>query len=116
MFFKDMALTSAIRIASLLVALTLVPLQFDMMKKNLKQNGKITGGLQKVYAKTLNFALHHKLVALLLVAALFAGSVVLAATSIKVTSSRYHHQHHYDCMRRDNEAIDQKNIGIDRTA
>jgi multidrug efflux pump subunit AcrB len=116
MFVKDMALTICYSLlASLLVALTLVPaFSSTMMKKNLKQNGKITGGLQKVYAKTLNFALHHKLVALLLVAALFAGSVVLAATSIKVTFFPDITTNTITIVCAvDNEAIDQKNIGID---
>jgi len=115
MFVKDMALTICFSlVASLLVALTLVPaFSSTIMKKHMKQSGKATGRLQKVYAKTLNFALHHKLIALLLVTALF-GVSIMAALSLNMTLFPDITTNNITIVCAiDNEAIDAKNMGID---
>lgn len=75
--FTDMALTITFSLlASLIVALTLVPMATStILKKPAKPDTKVLFFIKKSYARSLNFFLKHKAVPLILVAVLFAGSV-----------------------------------------
>lgn len=77
--FTDMALTISFSlIASLVVALTLVPMATStFIKKPAKTDSKVFLVLKKGYAKSLNFALNHKVVPIVLVAILFASSILM---------------------------------------
>lgn len=75
--FTDMALTICFSLfASLLVALTLVPMASStFMTKKAKKETKAMKAILKGYAKTLNFFLRHKIVPLIIVAVLFGASI-----------------------------------------
>jgi HAE1 family hydrophobic/amphiphilic exporter-1 len=75
--FTDMGLTIAYSlIASLIIAVTLVPmLSSQMLKKNIKKEHKFFNKIQNSYSKMLNFTLNHKSIIILLVIVLFAGSI-----------------------------------------
>ena len=77
--FTDMALTITFSLlASLVVALTLVPMSTStFIKKPAKQDTKVFLKIKKAYAKTLNFALNHKAIAFIVMVVLFAGSVLM---------------------------------------
>lgn len=77
--FTDMALTITFSLlASLLVALTLVPMATStLIKKPAKKESKIMVGIKKVYAKSLNFSLKHKIVPIILVSSLFGTSIFM---------------------------------------
>ena len=82
--FVDMGLTIAYSLlASLLIALTVVPaMASKMMTKTKEQKeGKLFGGLVKGYEKLLRLALKGKPVVLLLVVALLAGSALAAVSN-----------------------------------
>ena len=74
--FVDMALTIAYSlIASLIVALTLVPAMSGKMLRKIKpQKDASQSKILKVYEKTLKFTLRHRLITLLLVIALLFAS------------------------------------------
>ncbi len=80
--FADMALTICFSLlASLLVALTLVPMASStFMKKPQKKETKAFKAVRRGYARALNFSLKHKVIPIVLVAALFAGSIVSVFT------------------------------------
>lgn len=75
--FTDMALTICFSLlASLLVALTLVPMAAStFMKKPQKKETKVFQKVRKGYAKALNFSLKHKVIPLILILVLFALSI-----------------------------------------
>lgn len=75
--FTDMGLTIAYSLlASLVVALTLVPmLASKVLVKEAKQDHPIFDGIKKFYSKVLIRALRHKLIVILLVFALFGASL-----------------------------------------
>lgn len=75
--FTDMALTICFSLlASLLVALTLVPMAAStFMKKPPRKETKIFKGVRRGYAKALNFFLKYKFIPLILVAVLFGGAI-----------------------------------------
>lgn len=75
--FVDMGLTIAYSLfASLIVALTLVPmLSSKLLKKDTQKNHKWFDGIVNAYEKSLQWTLKHKTVLLVLVVALFAFSV-----------------------------------------
>ncbi len=82
--FVDMGLTIAYSLlASLLIALTVVPaMASKMMTKTKEQKeGKLFGGLVKGYEKLLRLALKGKPVVLLLVVALLVGSALAAVSN-----------------------------------
>lgn len=82
--FVDMGLTIAYSLlASLLIALTVVPaMASKMMTKTKEQKeGKLFGGLVKGYEKVLRLALKGKPVVLLLVVALLVGSALAAVSN-----------------------------------
>ena len=82
--FVDMGLTIAYSLlASLLIALTVVPaMSSKMLKKtNEQKEGKLYTGLLKVYEKLLRVSLKGKAVVLLVVFALLAGSALLAISN-----------------------------------
>ena len=74
--FTDMGLTIAYSlIASLIIALTLVPMMSSkMLVKNIKEDHKVFNAIKANYTKLLKFSLKHKLVVSLTVLALFAAS------------------------------------------
>ena len=74
--FSDMALTITYSLmASLLVALTLVPAMGQSMLKKIRQPKKQgEGKILKAYDKSVRFVLRHKVVAILAVVALLIGS------------------------------------------
>ena len=78
--FADMALTIAFSLlASLLVALTLVPaIGSGLLRRTRTHNGKVFPRLQKAYASSLNAVLRHKALVLIAAVALLALSAVLA--------------------------------------
>lgn len=78
--FVDMALTITYSLgASLIIALTLVPAMSQRMLRRVKQpKKKGEGVIIKSYERSLRFVLKHKLVAVLVVVALLAGSGYLA--------------------------------------
>lgn len=115
LFVRDMALTICYSLlSSLVVAITLIPaFSSTMMMKKLKQTSKYTTGLQKVYAKTLNFALHHKFTALLLVIVLLGASIFAALQlDMRLFPDITTNNITIVCAI-DDEAIDRKNIGVD---
>lgn len=75
--FTDMALTITYSlVASLIVALTLVPaLASKMFKKNMKEEGNKFKALQKIYVKLLSWNLRHKAFILILSVVLLVFSV-----------------------------------------
>lgn len=75
--FSDMALTIAYSlIASLLVALTLVPtMASKILAKEVKQDHKVFSKLKSGYSRVLAFSLDHKILVIAIVILLFAGSV-----------------------------------------
>lgn len=75
--FTDMALTIAFSLlASLMVALTLVPtMASKILVKEVNQDHRVFSGLKNGYSKILNFSLDHKWLVILLVIGLFAGSI-----------------------------------------
>ena len=81
--FTDMALTIAFSLlASLLVALTLVPAASGaMLRKNFAVKSNAIGRLANGYAKILNHSLNHKWVAIVLAVVLLGGSVYAAFSS-----------------------------------
>lgn len=78
--FVDMALTITYSLmASLLVALTLVPAMGQGMLKKIRQPKKQgEGKIVKTYDKSVRFVLRHKIVAILAAVALLIGSGLLA--------------------------------------
>lgn len=80
--FKDLALTVAFSLlASLIVALTLVPMATStFLTKPAKKETKFFYAIKRGYAKLLNFNLRHKIVPLLLVLVLFGGAIFGALT------------------------------------
>ncbi|MFA6867164.1 MAG: efflux RND transporter permease subunit [Clostridia bacterium] len=78
--FSDMALTICFSLlASLVVALSLVPMASSfMLKKPLKKEPKMVGKLKKVYVRSLNFNLNHKYIAIVLIAIMATGAVFAA--------------------------------------
>ncbi|MFR2466117.1 MAG: efflux RND transporter permease subunit [Clostridia bacterium] len=76
--FTDMALTIAFSLlASLLVALTLVPMaSATLLKKEIKGKNRIFSKFQTGYTRLLNHALNHKWVTILLVFVLFVTSIL----------------------------------------
>ena len=81
--FTDMALTVAFSLlASLLVALTLVPAAAgSILRKEVNTRNKTFERLTNGYVKALDVSLKHKWVVFVLVAALFGGSIFVAAQS-----------------------------------
>ena len=81
--FTDMALTIAFSLlASLLVALTLVPAASGaMLRKNFAIKSNSAGKLANGYAKLLNHSLNHKWIAIVLAVVLLGGSVYAALSS-----------------------------------
>ncbi|MCI8360215.1 MAG: MMPL family transporter [Clostridiales bacterium] len=81
--FTDMALTVAFSLlASLLVALTLVPAAAaGIMKKEITVRNKTFEKMTEGYVRLLDLSLRHKWAALALVIVLFAGSLAAAANS-----------------------------------
>lgn len=75
--FTDMALTIAYSlIASLMVALTLVPtMASKILAKEVKQDHKVFAKLKSRYSKVLEFALDHRVLVIAIVIILFAGSI-----------------------------------------
>ncbi len=80
--FVDMALTITYSLmASLIVALTLVPAMSQRMLRRVRQPKKTgEGKILKTYEKSLRFVLRHKVVAILVVIALLFGSGALVLT------------------------------------
>ena len=79
--FTDLALTMTYALlASLIIALTLVPaMSVGMLKKNKPiKEGRFGGFMQKVYRKTLEWSLKFKPVVLILAAALLVGSALMS--------------------------------------
>lgn len=78
--FSDMALTICFSLlASLIVAITLVPMASSfMLKKPLKPESKAINKIKKAYAKSLNFNLNHKFIAIILIMVLGVGAVLAA--------------------------------------
>ena len=74
--FTDMGLTIAYSlIASLIIALTLVPMMSSkMLVKNIKEDHKIFNAIKSNYTKLLKFSLNHKLIVSLAVLVLFVAS------------------------------------------
>lgn len=75
--FVDMALTIAYSLlASLIVALTIVPAMSQRMLKKIKNNNAAKDGkIKKAYEKSLRFVLKHKVVSLLVVVGLLVASM-----------------------------------------
>lgn len=75
--FQDMGLTIAYSLlASLLIALTLVPmLASKMLGKKAKEEHPVMDGIKKIYLSILRFSLKHKIAVILLILILFAGSM-----------------------------------------
>lgn len=78
--FADMGLTIAYSlVASLIVALTLVPaMASGMLKKKTKTESKLFEKILGVYHKALNWSLNHRAIVLSIVVILFVFSVFLA--------------------------------------
>lgn len=75
--FQDMALTIAYSLlASLIVALTLVPAMSKGMLKKIKTSKTESGKIVKAYEKALRFLLNHRAVTLLVTVALLVASVL----------------------------------------
>ncbi|WP_026477409.1 efflux RND transporter permease subunit [Alkaliphilus transvaalensis] len=75
--FSDMGLTIAFSLfASLIVALTLVPMMAsNMLVKNIQKEHKFFDKFKGTYTKLLNFSLNHKWLVILTVLILFVGSI-----------------------------------------
>lgn len=93
-FFRPFALTVGFSLlASLLVALTVVPLMSWVLMKNHvpKEHGE--SGLSRGYKKALRWSLNHKFAVLALAAVLFAGSLpllgVVGVTFLPETDYKY---------------------------
>ena len=78
--FTDMGLTIAYSLlASLIVALTLVPaMASNILKKSVEKEHKIFNKFVVYYEKTLRFSIKHKAVFLILAVVLLIGSTVIA--------------------------------------
>lgn len=78
--FTDMGLTIAYSlIASLIVALTLVPtMSSTILKKSVEKELKLFNKFIEVYAKSLKFALKHKLIFIITALILLVGSSTIA--------------------------------------
>ncbi|MCR5792220.1 MAG: efflux RND transporter permease subunit [Lachnospiraceae bacterium] len=76
--FTDMALTIAYSLlASLIVALTLVPtMSSNMLKKTKERKHTLFNGFVRIYEKVLRFTLRHKLLTILAVVALLIVSAI----------------------------------------
>ncbi len=76
--FVDMGLTIAYSLlASLIVALTLVPmLSSKLLKKQPSQKQGFFNGIISIYEKTLKWALSHRLIILISSGVLFVGSII----------------------------------------
>ena len=76
--FTDMALTIAFSLlASLLVALTLVPMaSATLLKKEVKNKNRFFSTFQSGYLRVLNHALNHKWITIALVLVLFVTSII----------------------------------------
>ena len=80
--FQDMALTIAYSLlASLIIALTLIPAMAPAVLKNVKQKNATEGKTMRKYEKIIEFSLNHKVLVL-------AAAVVLLATSAFACVSR----------------------------
>jgi HAE1 family hydrophobic/amphiphilic exporter-1 len=91
--FRDLAFTVTFSLlASLLVALTVIPMLSSRIRKiaikkksntlldveeELKGRGKVLRFLDRIYGASLNWALRHKALVLIVIVILFAGSVAL---------------------------------------
>lgn len=76
--FMEMALTISFSlIASLVIALTLVPMMSSkiMVKSQINREHKVLDGIKRVYTNALRFSLKHKVVVVLLALILFVGSI-----------------------------------------
>ena len=74
--FTDIAITIGYSlIASLIVALTLVPAMSQRMLRNAKEKNRKDGKILKAYEKSLRFVLKHKVVTLLVVVAILLASI-----------------------------------------
>lgn len=75
--FTDMGLTIAFSlIASLVIALTLVPMMASgMLVKNINKDHHVFEGIKRVYIRMLKYSLSHKWLILIIVFVLFAGSI-----------------------------------------
>ncbi|MBQ9960660.1 MAG: efflux RND transporter permease subunit [Firmicutes bacterium] len=80
--FTDMALTIGYAlVASLIIALTLVPaMASKMFKKEMKPEGKNYGSMRKIYVKLLSWNLKHKVLVLTLAVVLLVFSVVASVS------------------------------------
>lgn len=80
--FVDMGLTIGYSLlASLLVALTVVPMMASgLLKKTENKESKIFLHIREIYGKVLQRALHRKALVLAVTFVLFAGSILLAAS------------------------------------
>ncbi|HEX3015152.1 MAG TPA: efflux RND transporter permease subunit, partial [Desulfobacteria bacterium] len=77
-FFKPFGITVIVSlIFSLLVAITVVPLLSRLFLLNIKHREPRENALQKGYRSLLNWSLNHKLVIVVLAAALIGGSLTL---------------------------------------
>lgn len=78
--FQDLALTIAYSlIASLVVALTLVPAMGKTLFENVKEHKhRVMDMLVKIYEKTIDFTLSHRAIALILALFMLVGSTVLS--------------------------------------
>ncbi|MCU7666787.1 efflux RND transporter permease subunit [Bacillus thuringiensis] len=78
--FKPFALTVCLSLlASLIVAVTIVPLmaKFMLLRANLKEEKHEEGKMIKAYQRVLKWSLNHKIVTLLISFGLFAGSLAI---------------------------------------
>ncbi|MGX5609576.1 efflux RND transporter permease subunit [Bacillus cereus] len=78
--FKPFALTVCLSLlASLLVAVTIVPLmaKFMLLRANLKEEKQEEGKVIKAYQRMLTWSLNHKIITLLISFGLFAGSLAI---------------------------------------
>ncbi len=76
--FKEMALTISFSlIASLIIALTLVPMMASkiMIKSQINKEHRVLDGIKKVYTEILKFSLRHKISVIVLALVLFVGSI-----------------------------------------
>lgn len=75
--FQDMALTIAYSlIASLIVALTLVPAMSQRMLRKIRMPKTDSGKILKFYDKSVRFVLRHKVISIIAVVALLIGSLL----------------------------------------
>lgn len=84
LFMKDFGMTiSTALVASLFIALTLIPLLSEkMLKSPPRERTRFVLFLERHYMRIISWTLSHRVITLLIVAALFGGSVYLA-TGIK---------------------------------